>query len=129
MKRLGGEINQEELMGLRCPGHRRRWGCPANGCGGVLLMAVGVWRSSSVCLRITLSAIALFFYYLPHSRLYEEFYARYSFTLFLTEGNRVAVAVLGTEVAKTKSLPSESLGITSFCSYTNPRRYILLFFF
>lgn len=49
---------------------------------------------------------ALFFSnYLPLTRLHEEFYARYSLTVFITEKNRVSVIILDTEVTKAKSLP------------------------
>lgn len=48
---------------------------------------------------------SFFFNYLPLTRLCEEFYAHYSFTVFITEENRVSVTILDKEVTKAKSLP------------------------
>lgn len=59
-----------------------------------------------------LCAVFFFFFYcLPYTGLYDELYAHYSLTLFITE-NSVTV-ILGTEVNNTKFLLQWSLGIIS----------------
>ena len=64
-----------------------------------------------------LCAVFFFFYCLPHTGLYDELYAHYSLTLFITE-NSVTV-ILGTEVNNTKFLLQWSLGIISYCPFNN----------